>query len=240
MKKFNPQLERGSLYGAIMLLFVLVMFLGFKNCTGNREREVIQSNYNTINDSAKIWRKNKKLYSEKKTLSYTSPEDFLLIKTQEKDIIELQKLVKEYKSKIKNNGSISHIKGETIIDTSYTKIPNSLYFYKDSIKNKWIDFKYHLTRKGKDSVYFKLKMKYEYAVILKEEKQGWFKKPVPYAEVVNYNPYSYSISTTTFKIIKDVRSKRFVIGPNFSYGIGKDFTPQGFVGVGVTYKLIQF
>jgi hypothetical protein len=96
------------------------------------------------------------------------------------------------------------------------------------------------TLKDKNDIQFKLKLSYEYAIINKEKSNGWFKKPTPYSEVVNYNPYSSTLSVTSYRVTNDIRPKKFGIGPVFAYGIGANFTPQFFVGAGINMNLIKF
>ncbi len=230
---------------AITLAFLTL----FSDCEHNKALAEKDSMYEAISDSLKTWKdKDGKQHSEKQIVQSDDPDDFLKVKSNDAEVLALQKLVKQYKSQLGKQGSIGLIKGETVIDTFYTKpivIYLDKFFYKDSIKNKWIDWKYKVRRDTitqKDSVDFNLKLNYEYAVIYKELSKGWFKKPVPYAEVVNYSPYSKTLSQTVYRVTNDVKPKRFGIGPIGGYGAFLNSEPQlgWFVGVGGSYNLIRF
>ena len=226
-----------------LVTIVILLFLLFKSCDVNKDLQTENIAYEVLTDSLKTWKDQQGLsHSEKQIIETKDPKTFLELKTKDKEILRLQEVVKKYKKKLGKSGSVTYIEGETIIDTFYTK-PIVLYkdqlFYKDSIKNKWIDWRYEVSRGEKDSVDFKLKMHYEYAVINKEKNNGWFKKSTPYAEIVNFNPYSSTLSLTTYKVVNDIKPKRFGIGPVIAYGIGSNFTPQVFIGFGANLNLIQ-
>lgn len=230
-----------------LVVIGILLFLLFRSCNANGELQVNNDAYKALNDSLKTWQDSQGLsHSEKQIIETSNPKSFLEIQTKDKEILRLQKVVSQYKKELGKKGSVTYVEGETVIDTVYTK-PVVVYldrsFYKDSLNNKWVDWKYSVKRDtltNKDQVDFKLKMHYEYAIINKEKSNGWFKKPTPYAEVVNYNPYSKTLSLTTYRVINDVRPKKIGIGPVLSYGIGTEFIPQIFVGVGISYNLIRF
>lgn len=228
----------------VLLLVIANLYQGCENKQALAEKD---SMYEAISDSLKTWKDKDGIeHSEKQTVQSNNPNEFLKARSNDAEVIALQKLVKQYKKQLGKQGSVALIKGETIIDTFYTK-PIVTYvdrtFYKDSIKNKWIDWNYKVARPEKatkDSVNFKLKLNYEYAVIYKEESNGWFKKPTPYAEVVNYNPYSTTVSLTTYRVVNDIKTKKIGIGTGFYYGIGNNFQSQVLLGVGVQYNFIRF
>jgi hypothetical protein len=240
--------QRDRKYLIIIVLLVIALFLSFKQCESRGVSLAENHNLNlALADSLKVWKDKQGVeYAEKQILQTARVKDFLALKTKDKEIIRLQKEVTKYKDKLGKSGGVTVITGETIIDTFYTQ-PIVVYkdnvFHKDSIQNKWIDWKYQVvtdTLKNENVIDFKLKLNYEYAVINKEKSNGWFKKPTPYAEVVNYNPYSSTLSVTSYRVINDTKPKRFGIGPVFAYGIGANFTPQFFVGAGVNINLIKF
>lgn len=226
-----------------LVTIAVLLFLLFKSCDANKDLQIENTAYEALTDSLKTWKDQQGLsHSEKQIIETKDTKSFLELQTKDKEILRLQAVVKEYKKKLGKSGSVAYVKGETVVDTFYTK-PVVVYkdqlFYKDSIQNKWIDWRYKVTRGAKDTVSFKLKMNYEYAVIYKEKDNGWFKKATPYAEVVNYNPYSSTLSLTTYRVVKDVRRKRIHVGPVIAYGIGYGFVPQVFVGFGANLSLIQ-
>jgi len=237
-----------KIYQVLSIVLAIILLLSLEKCQSRgaaiAEKEALSE---ALADSLVVWKNKQGIeHAEKQILQTARVKDFLKLKTKDKEILRLQAEVEKYKGKLGKSGSVTIVTGETVIDTFYTQ-PVVIYkdniFHKDSIKNKWIDWSYKVTRdtlKDKNDVIFRLKLNHEYTVINKEKSNGWFKKPTPYAEVVNYNPYSSTLSVTSYKVTNDIKTKRFGIGPVFAYGIGANFTPQFFVGAGINMNLIKF
>lgn len=235
-------------YIAVIVALILLLLFSLQQCQVKKnflaEKEALLE---AANDSLKIWKDKQGVeHAEKKILETSNVESFLNLKTKDKDILRLQEEVSKYKNKLGKSGSVSVIKGETVIDTFYTqpiiKYKNDL-FYKDSIKNKWVNWVYEVVKdstKNVNDIKFNLKLNYEYAVINKEKSAGWFKKPIYYSEIVNYNPYSKTLSLTTYKVTNEFKSKKWSIGPTISWGISSQFTMQPSIGIGLNYSLIRF
>lgn len=220
----------------IIGVLVISSLLSVQSCYNNKYEAAEQTELvRSLNDSLTREKNKKGQEVVGKTIIQADPKDFSKIQSQNKDIQELQKIVAEQKKQLGKKGAVTYVKGETVIDTFYAKSVS--FKWKDSIKNKWIDWKYKVDSNG---VVFKLKMNYEYAVILKEKSNGWFKKNTPYAEVVNYNPYSTTISTTTYRVSKDTQeTKHLKLAPYIGYGatlIGQDLKVGPQAGFGLTYN----
>jgi len=233
-------------YVATITIAVLFFINLYQGCESNRALASKDKMYEAISNSLKTWKDKRGLsYSEKKIVETKDPNEFLAIQTKDKEILSLQALVKQYKGQLGKQGSVTHFAGEIVVDTFYTK-PIIQYvdksFYKDSIVNKWIDWKYKVKRDIKDSIDFKLKLNYEYAIINKEKSNGLFKKPTPYAEVVNFNPYSKTVSLTTYRVVNDIKTRKFGIGIIGGYGALLTTEPNlgWFIGAGGSYNLIRF
>ncbi|MGL6064234.1 MAG: hypothetical protein ACRC0V_08475 [Fusobacteriaceae bacterium] len=193
-----------------------------------------------LNDTIKTWKDKDSLQHAKIPIIETEKtEHFLDIKSKDKKIQELQELVKKYKSEIKNQGSITNIETETRFDTIFPSTADSINDKKctilDYINNSWIisTFGFH-----NGSTIFSLKVKNTYSIILGEENNGLFKPKVPYAEVINNNPYSETTSLRTYKVSLP-KQKHFSFGPYIGYGIST-VGPQMSVGIGVQYAIIKF
>jgi len=225
-----------------IVILIIITLLSVRTCNSYKADAQESTNLvESLNDTMKVWKDKKGVtHSEIKINETSNPNDFININSKDPEIIALQELVKKYKSKLGKDGSVTRFVTETVYDTVYTSKfkPYGKYIWKDSINNKWIDFKYKVdTLKHID---LKLKLIHEYAVINKEKSNGWFKKPTPYSEVVNYNPYSTNLSQTTYKVINDVKPKKFGIGLQFGYGVGANLTSSPYIGIGGSYNLIKF
>lgn len=227
------------------VLFALISLAQF--CKHQKDEQLNANLISALQDTLKTFvDKDGLQHSEKQIIQTENPEDFIKLKTKDKEIADLQALVKQYKNELGKHGSAMILKTESSIDTSYSKattIKDKAFTWKDSIHNRWLTFDYEVHKDSlndKAQVQNSIKFVGEYYVINKEKSQGWFKKPIPYAEVVNKSPYSKTLSQTTYQVINDYRTKRFGVGPVIAYGVGLNFQPQVFFGAGVHWDLIQF
>lgn len=241
--------SNGNLLKDIFIVLGVLILIGYilKGCEAEKKLGELQNLNKASEDTLKVWKDRQGIeHAEKQILQTSKIKDFLALKTKDEEILRLQKEVEKYKNKLGKSGSVTIVKGETVIDTFYTKpmiVYKDNFFYKDSIKNKWIDWSYKVTTdtlKSKNNVQFGLKLNHEYAIINKEKSNGWFKKPTPFTEVVNYNPYSSTLSVTTYRVINDIRRKNWGIGPGAYLGLNSTFTFNYYLGVGVQYSIIRF
>lgn len=162
-------------------------------------------------------------------------KDFLKIKSSDSIILDLQKTVKQYKKKLKEKGSVTNFTTETLYDTIYTTkdtLVDKNFRYSDTIHNNYIFSVFGI----KDGLtHYSLKVKNSYSVIIGQESQGWFKRPKPFVEIINKNPYSETKSLRTYEVALP-RIKKFVVGPGVNIGIDGKVTP----GVNLTYGIIRF
>jgi hypothetical protein len=228
----------------IIILTVLLLITGYI-AQKNRQDLVEQTNLvSSLNKDMVVWKDKKGItHSETQIIETRNPKDFLALKVKDRTITALQEEVKKYKNQLGKNGSVTKIKGDITIDTVYTKIivKNNNFIWKDTISNKWLKWEYSVKKDtlNKAKVNFKLKLIYDYAIINKEKSNGWFKKPTPYSEVVNYNPYSSTISTTTYRVTNDIKKNHFKLAPYVGYGatLIDDVVKVGpQAGFGLTYN----
>jgi len=242
----QDKLYKRAFYIAVVI--ILLLLIGFGTYWQiDRKNDQIQENLiSSLNASMRTFKDKDGLnHSERQIIETLKPEDFLDLTVKDKEIQKLQRLVKQYKNQLGKQGSVAIISTETAVDTTYEKattIKDENFTYKDSINNKWLFLKYDLNRVAgtNPKVHLSLKVTNEYFVINKEEKQGWFKRPKYYAEVVNKNPYSRTLSQTTYQVTNDYRPKNWHIGPGVFYGISEDFQPQVFAGFGVMWTPLNF
>lgn len=71
------------------------------------------------------------------------------------------------------------------------------------------------------------------------EKGGLFRKDKYYTDIYSPDQNIKVNGVTNFRKETIVKPKRIGIGFNVSYGIGSDFKPQPFIGVGISYNLVN-
>ena len=230
----------------IAILMVIIAILYFTNISYQKEAKENANLVISLNDTLKTWKDKDSLSHAKVQIIETErTKDFLSLQSKDEEIIKLQKTVKQYEKQIKNQGSVTNFTSETKIITKDSLVTDSVcgkcYFY-FSNSNPWfsVDASIYPTKTPNQlNLSLDLKVKNEYSVIVGEEKQGLFKKPKPFVEVLNHNPYSETESLKTYQVSNNVRVKRFGIGPNISVG----FNDKGFswfIGIGLQYNLIRF
>ena len=230
----------------ITILMVIIVILYFTNISYQKEAKENANLVISLNDTLKTWKDKDSLSHTKIQIIETErTKDFLSLQSKDEEIIKLQKTVKQYEKQIKNQGSVTNFASETKIITKDSLVTDSVcgkcsFYFSNS--NPWfsVDASIYPTKTlNQLSLSLDLKVKNEYSVIVGEEKQGLFKKPKPFVEVLNHNPYSETESLKTYQVSNNVRTKRFGIGPNISGGINdKGFS--WFIGFGLQYNLIKF
>lgn len=230
----------------IAILVVIIAILYFTNISYQKEAKENANLVISLNDTLKTWKDKDSLSHAKIQIIETErTKDFLSLQSKDEEIIKLQKTVKQYEKQIKNQGSVTNFTSETKIITKDSLVTDSVcgkcsFYFSNS--NPWysVDASVSPTETPNQlSLSLDLKVKNEYSVIVGEEKQGLFKKPKPFVEVLNHNPYSETESLRTYQVSNKVRVKRFGIGPNISVG----FNDKGFswfIGIGLQYNLIRF
>ena len=190
-----------------------------------------------LQDTIKVWKdKDGKNHAKISVLEYESTKHFLDLDTKKGEIWELQQLVKEYKKKLKNKGSVTIITDETVYEEEKKKIPDKAFrglSIFDTISNNYVWSSFGFKN---DSSYFKLKVYNKYSLIIAEESQGWFKPNKTYVEVINDNPYTETKGVRTFLVSQ--KPKKWGLGPNVSLGYNGEFKP--YIGFGVQYNLMQW
>lgn len=194
---------------SFIILFIFSGFLVLKIQDLNRERKESLNLINALGDTIKIWKDKDGLNRSKiSVLESYRTQDFLTLQTKDKQILELQKRVKEYKDKLKEGSSVTIIKGETVYDTIYEtkdsirEILGEISII-DTVDNKWITSVFGF---NKDSTIYSLKVRNNYTVVIGEEKQGFLKPRKPFAEVINENPYSVTDTLRTYRVSTNTSS----------------------------------
>ena len=226
----------------LLLLFEGVVVYRFSNKNKAEDKSLIGS----LNAELITWKDKDSLSHAKIQIIETEKtKDFLSLQSKDKDIIKLQKTVKQYEKQIKNQGSVTNFTSETKITTKDSLVTDSVcgkcsFYFSNS--NPWFSVDasiYPTDTPNQLSLSLDLKVKNEYSVIVGEEKQGLFKKPKPFVEVLNHNPYSETESLRTYQV-STPKLKRWGVGPQIGFGLNSNFTTGAYVGIGLHYSFFNF
>lgn len=229
----------------IIGIVILVILLLLQKCDGNRKLQEKSDLINSLSDSI-IHTTNKLGQSVAKisVLETSSTKDFLKIRSSDSTIIFLQGKVKEYKSQLKNGGSITTIGTNTNINSNtattvkWDTIKTGTVFpvYESKLTDKWYN---GFIRASHDTIKLKLNVKNDYTVVIGEEGK-LFRKKTTFVEVTNLNPNTETTTLRTYQVKNDTKPKRFGIGVIIGYGIGVNLVPSPIIGIGGSYNFINF
>lgn len=233
-----------------MLLIILVIlttsFIMSTSCT-KQKLDIAENNISALTDTLSIYKlKNGELLYEKQGYIAEKEQLSTFIGIQENEIKELEKKLSNAVS------TIAKLKQEVKVDT--LKLIDSVYIYDDEIKNNFSFSDNWLSLSGttiyKDCKFSTSLNNLSMDVPLKigtTKDNTWF--------VTTENPY-VSFSSIEGASIEKAKQRRFSIGIHtgvgFSYGYGISGSNDGFVrsgwffgpsiqiGIGLTYKLIEF
>ena len=241
---------------AVPLAFGLGLLLRIPSCQEQQRRDGLTEDSAVIKE--KQWRDEEgRLHTEIKALQAESARDFLKMKYQDSMLQELQKTVREYKSKLKHGGAVVQFKEKVvyrnIIDTS--KLDSLRIVCSREIGKMRHCFVNELIGFSKDGKYWgtvhvmgrngslqaEMWMANEYRIIL-SRKPHWFKPDEYHVELENANPFvEESYKTVRYlQIDKSMRRKHFGIGPLVGVGLGYDLKVHPIVGVELQWNVIQF
>lgn len=185
-------------------------------------------------------------YSKIRVLETERAKDFLKIQSKDSTVTALQETVKKYKRELRDRGNVTNIITETKYDTIYkTRKQDSIsrealssLYISDTISNNFIHSVFGFNG---GNTHFSLQIKNDYKIVVGEERQGWFKDPIPFAIVESTNPYTEIKSLRTYQVTAP-RRKRYGVGPIVGYGLNLGPVPTlgMFIGIGVQYEFIKF
>lgn len=229
----------------IMLLLSVVVISTIRNCTGDRRIRDKDGKRIEV-DSVQITRDVEGL-SRSKT-SVINSNNILDIESKNQEIRELQKLIGDYKSKLKKQGSVTNFTSNTDLNFKIVTEVDTVYVYRDGEEEQrflflsqfnldnWVT---GLIETDIDTTKVSMKIRNEYAVVIGEESQGLFKPKKQFVEVMNKNPYSETVKLKTYQV-ESPKDKKFSVGPYVGYGVNSDLKSQATIGVGVQYNIYKF
>lgn len=238
----------------VFITFTIVAILAmWKGCKAEVELAEVETMNKALEASLTTWRDKEGNFKANITLLENQSADyFTKWNTADANVIKLQALVSKYKKQLGKKGSATVITTDAEID-----ITEPTVVYRDTSKpcdpvyktnfeimgtgkykdTKWVWGVVHAT---KDSTTVGMRFHEEIDVVLGEEKTGFLGlgKPRSFAEVTLHNPFN-KVSTLKSFNVTPPKPKKFGIGPTLSYGVGSEFVPQVFVGIGVNWNLIR-
>jgi len=231
----------------LVVAIIVIIILLMKGCQAEHQLATNNTMNTALNDSMKSWKDKEGNFKANITLlENENSQYFTSWNTADSTVIQLQKLVKQYESKIKHGGSATVINTDANIHlvapsqtSGFTTVHDTVYAnYKSDFNIKgWV---WGTVSATKDSTTIGMRFKEEIDVVIGTEKTGFLGlgKGRPFAEVTLHNPFN-TVSTLRAYSTKPAPAKRFGIGPVVAYGVGPGFTPGVFIGVGVNWNLIK-
>ena len=217
-----------NIFSWLVLIFIIIIIIFCVKACNNNIRKENSKLIESLNDSISYYKDVEGVLHSK--ISVIEDDYFLKLKLKDKEIVELQSLVKKYKNVksatiIKTETKIvEKIVNKTILDTiSNTPIYKSSFNLKDYI---WGD----IVAK-KDTTDIKINIKNDFNIVTYKEKGKLV------LDVSDKNPYSITKSQRSY--INLPKQKKFGLGVNVGYGISKSGLSP-YIGLGVNYNILNF
>lgn len=225
-----------TIIGLIMVIALLMWLKGCKEHNLQEENNLLKAANDTL-----IKKRNRQDSSQTAKISLLTASNIkMLLNLSSKDetIQQLQYVIKEYKGKLKDGGSVTVFTTQTTFTSTAasTIIPNG----KDSCgtvtakkDNKWIKWRVLANR---DSVHLDLSVKNAYHVVIGTDRSGFLGlKRKPFVEVKSLNPFT-DIQTMRAAEVKDTRKRWLTVGAQVGFGFTlKGIGPYAGIGLNATF-----
>lgn len=211
----------------IVLIIIFIIF-AFKRCKNDIREFSNIDKLESLTDSIKYYKDNYNVLHSR--ISIIEADNFTKIKSKDKDIQELQELVKKYK----NVQAATIIKTETKVVEKIVNKPifdtvsrETAYYSKFDLDG----FVWGEIIAKKDSTDLILNIRNDFNIV------SHYDKGKLVLDVSDKNPYSITKSQRSY--INLPKQKRWGLGINAGYGISKSGLSP-YIGLGVNYNLINF
>ena len=211
----------------IALIIIFIIF-AFKRCKNDIREFSNIDKLESLTDSIKYYRDNYNVLHSR--ISIIEADNFTKIKSKDKDIQELQELVKKYK----NVQAATVIKTETKVVEKIVNKPifdtvskETAYYSKFDLDG----FVWGEIIAKKDSTDLILNIRNDFNIV------SYYDKGKLILDVSDKNPYSITKSQRSY--INLPKQKRWGLGINAGYGVSKSGLSP-YIGLGVNYNLINF
>lgn len=217
-----------NIFSWLVLIFAIIIIIFCVKACNNGIRKENSKLIESLNDSISYYRDVEGILHSK--ISVIEDDYFLKLKLKDKEIAELQDLVKKYKNVksatiIKTETKIvEKIVNKTVLDTiSNTPIYESSFNLKDYIWGNIVA--------KKDTTDIKINIKNDFNIVTYKERGKLV------LDVSDKNPYS--VTKVQRSYINLPKQKRFGLGVNAGYGISKSGLSP-YIGLGVNYNILNF
>ena len=228
-----------------VVLIIVIIALIYSGCEDQRQLKEQIALYEASQDTLALSRnKAGQQQAEIALLVADKEKDLLKIKTQDSTLQKLQKVVKEYKGKLRS-ATVAGVKtadsGATVTtiikhDTVLVEGEQKTFpVYKSQWNDKWS--KGSITA-SHDSIIRDISIRNEFEITQGWKKQGFLKAKKPVVNILNLNPNTETQELRSFTV--EPQKKRFSVGAGAMYGI--DITtlkPTVVVGGGVHFTLFR-
>ncbi len=244
------------------ILFLLLSFSGLLYVIHLQKQKIDSKDLliDSLTDTVEVFKNANNQYVAKiSVLETDNVNSFLKIKSQDKQIIQLQKDVKTNKSRLGKDGSVTNFGSTTDINVSVPTgsmtpkdtllaqgslgTPDTVKIYpeyKSSITlGKWVLAKIIA---NKDSISLTQTIENEYTLVLGREPikgtgfLGLGKDYKPFAEVTNLNPYSKTSTLRSYRVVDNVKPKKVSLGLQVGYS---PLTKEAYLGAGIQYNILS-
>lgn len=236
-------MRRGAVRLCIIVLLNALFLFYFLKCDRNSALQDVQKQYENAVATAEYWRDKDSLHHARIIAIETErTKDFLKLKVQDSLIQRLQKAVLKNRKEIKHGGQIVITESETAIRKAI-KTESDIAVITDSNSCARMVFTDSLWYRAEvtiraDSSRLDLTTRNRYVVTVGCERQ-LFGNSRYFAEVHNDNPYSEVKGIRTYRV-QMPPGKRFGIGIQVGYGINSKLQLNPYVGIGISWNVIQF
>lgn len=236
-------------------VIILLILMHFRSCTKNNQSKKDNENLiEALHDTLTTERQqNGTLKASISVIQTERTKDFIKLQLKDRELAELQELVKEYKKVLIAGSSVTKglietvarlhsQKPPTIVKVDTVKGDDSISYvyptYEDSVVDKWVNVKGIMS---KDSSNFSIQVNNEFTAIMGYDK----KEKKPFIEYNLMNPYSTMRKLRSYQVSVP-KPKRWNVSIGGGYGVNanfvdlKDVKNNLFFGIFTGYSLIRF
>lgn len=221
-------MKRNNIIYTIFIIAAILSYITFFSYTVYNDRNYSSSRIESLTDSIQYYKDNYNVLHSK--ISIIEADNFTKINSKDKDIQELQELVKRYK----NVKAATFIKTETKIVEKIVNKPvldtvskETAYYSKFDLEG----FVWGEIIAKKDSTDLILNIRNDFNIV------SHYEKGKLVLDVSDKNPYSITKSQKSY--INLPKQKKWGLGISAGYGANKNGLSP-YIGLGVNYNLLSF
>ena len=221
-------MKRNNIIYTIFIIAVILSYIAFFSYTVYKDRNYSSSRIESLTDSIQYYKDSYNVLHSK--ISIIEADNFTKINSKDKDIQELQELVKRYK----NVQAATVIKTETKIVEKIVNKPildtvskETAYYSKFDLEG----FVWGEIIAKKDSTDLILNIRNDFNIV------SHYEKGKLVLDVSDKNPYSITKSQRSY--INLPKQKKWGLGISAGYGANKNGLSP-YIGLGVNYNLLSF